>query len=95
MMETTSRREPSLLDRLTDDQPEQRQESREKRVLSPSRLRECVRRDLSWLLNTTQLGALQDLEAHPEVARSVLYLASAQSSFTTGSTLVVDGGLSA
>ena len=30
-----------------------------------------------------------------EVARSVLYLASAQSSFTTGSTLVVDGGMSA
>jgi len=30
-----------------------------------------------------------------EVARSVLYLASGQSSFTTGSTLVVDGGLSA
>ena len=27
-----------------------------------------------------------------EIARSVLYLASAQSSFTTGSTLVVDGG---
>lgn len=30
-----------------------------------------------------------------EIARSVLYLASAQSSFTTGTTLVVDGGLSA
>jgi len=30
-----------------------------------------------------------------EIARSVLYLASGQSSFTTGSTLVVDGGLSA
>jgi NAD(P)-dependent dehydrogenase (short-subunit alcohol dehydrogenase family) len=29
-----------------------------------------------------------------EVAKSVLYLASAQSSFTTGSTLVVDGGMS-
>jgi NAD(P)-dependent dehydrogenase (short-subunit alcohol dehydrogenase family) len=29
-----------------------------------------------------------------EIARSVLYLASAQSSFTTGSTLVVDGGTS-
>ena len=29
-----------------------------------------------------------------EIARSVLYLASAQSSFTTGSTLVVDGGAS-
>ena len=29
-----------------------------------------------------------------EIARSVIYLASAQSSFTTGSTLVVDGGMS-
>ena len=29
-----------------------------------------------------------------EIAKSVLYLASAQSSFTTGSTLVVDGGMS-
>jgi NAD(P)-dependent dehydrogenase (short-subunit alcohol dehydrogenase family) len=30
-----------------------------------------------------------------EIARSVLYLASPQSSFTTGTTLVVDGGMSA
>jgi len=30
-----------------------------------------------------------------EIARSVLYLASSQSSFTTASTLVVDGGMSA
>jgi NAD(P)-dependent dehydrogenase (short-subunit alcohol dehydrogenase family) len=29
-----------------------------------------------------------------EIARAMLYLASAQSSFTTGSTLVVDGGMS-
>ena len=66
------RLQPSLLDRLTDDEPGQRQESRDKRVLSPSRLRECVRRDLSWLLNTTNLAALQDLDGHPEVARSVV-----------------------
>ena len=66
------RLQPSLLDRLTDDEPENRQESRDKRVLSPSRLRECVRRDLSWLLNTTHLAALQDLEGHPEIARSVV-----------------------
>ena len=66
------RLQPSLLDRLTDDDREQRQESREKRVLSPARLRECVRRDLTWLLNTTNLGALQDLTEQPEVQRSVL-----------------------
>lgn len=30
-----------------------------------------------------------------EIARSVLYLASSQSSFTTGTTLMVDGGMSA
>jgi len=66
------RLQPSLLDRLTDDEREHKQESRDKRVLSPARLRECVRRDLTWLLNTTHLAALEDLDAHPEVARSVL-----------------------
>jgi type VI secretion system protein ImpF len=66
------RLQPSLLDRLTDDNPEQDQESREKRVLSPARLRECVRRDLTWLLNTTHLAALQNLDEEPEVQRSVL-----------------------
>jgi type VI secretion system protein ImpF len=66
------RLQPSLLDRLTDEEREQRQESRDKRVLSPARLRECVRRDLTWLLNTTHLEAVTDLEALPDVQRSVL-----------------------
>src|SRR5213083_2159157 len=66
------RLQPSLLDRLTDDEPDARQESREKRVLSPSRLRECVRRDLTWLFNTTNLNVMQDLDAYPEVQRSVV-----------------------
>lgn len=66
------RLQPSLLDRLTDDAREQSEESRDKRVLSPARLRECVRRDLAWLLNTTHLAALQDLARHPEIQRSVL-----------------------
>jgi type VI secretion system protein ImpF len=66
------RLQPSLLDRLTDDEPEKRQESREKRVLSPSRLRESVRRDLSWLFNTVNLASTQDLEDYPEVERSTL-----------------------
>lgn len=66
------RLQPSLLDRLTDDHPEQAQESREQRVFSVQRLREAVLRDLAWLLNTTNLEAGTDLSAHPEAARSVL-----------------------
>jgi type VI secretion system protein ImpF len=66
------RLQPSLLDRLTDDQPEQATEPREFRVLSPARLRECVRRDLTWLFNTTHLQSLQTLDELPLVARSVL-----------------------
>ncbi len=66
------RLQPSLLDRLTDNDPERKQESREARVLSPSRLRDCVRRDLVWLFNTTNRKATQPLDEHPQVARSVL-----------------------
>jgi type VI secretion system protein ImpF len=66
------RLQPSLLDRLTDDDPDRKQESRDQRVLSPARLRECVRRDLTWLFNTTNLAAMLDLTSVPEVARSVL-----------------------
>jgi type VI secretion system protein ImpF len=66
------RLQPSLLDRLTDDDPEARQESRDKRVLSPARLRECVRRDLTWLFNTANLATVLNLDEVPEVARSTL-----------------------
>jgi type VI secretion system protein ImpF len=66
------RLQPSLLDRLTDDEPDKRQESRDKRVLSPTRLRESVRRDLTWLFNTVNLAATTNLEDYPEVERSTL-----------------------
>jgi len=66
------RLQPSLLDRLTDEQPYERQESRDKRVISPAKLRDSVLRDLGWLLNCTHLAALEDLSDTPEVARSVL-----------------------
>jgi type VI secretion system protein ImpF len=69
---TTERLQPSLLDRLTDTAPSQRDESREQRVISATRLRECVIRDLSWLLNTVNLDTNHPLEAHPQVQRSVL-----------------------
>ena len=66
------RLQPSLLDRLTDHEPGNPEETREQRVFSLSRLREAVLRDLTWLLNTTNLEAGQDLEAYPDVTRSVV-----------------------
>ena len=66
------RLQPSLLDRLSDDEPQRAQESREQRVLSPQRLREVVRRDLGWLFNAINLASVQDLSAYPQVARSVV-----------------------
>jgi type VI secretion system protein ImpF len=66
------RLQPSLLDRLTDEAPAARQETREQRVISLRRLRESVVRDLEWLLNTTAFDTVVDLEGHPEAANSVL-----------------------
>jgi type VI secretion system protein ImpF len=66
------RLQPSLLDRLTDDEPDVLEESRDKRALSQERLRASVLRDLSWLFNTTNLSSLVDLSAYPEAAKSVL-----------------------
>jgi len=69
---TSERLQPSLLDRLTDDEPDQLQESREKRVLSSQRLRDSVKRDLNWLFNATNMTSLQTLEDHAEVERSTV-----------------------
>lgn len=66
------RLQPSLLDRLTDDTPETREEGRDKRVLSISQMRSSVLRDVGWLLNTVHLQASQDLSAWPEVANSTV-----------------------
>jgi type VI secretion system protein ImpF len=66
------RLQPSLLDRLTDDEPEKTQESREQRVLSLTKLRQSVLRDMAWLLNTGKLDAVQDLDNYPLAAHSVL-----------------------
>ena len=69
---TQERLQPSLLDRLTDDEPDKLEESRDKRVISATRLRDCVTRDISWLLNCVSLDVDVDLDDYPEVARSVL-----------------------
>lgn len=66
------RLQPSLLDRLTDDSPTERNESRDARVLSLKKLRECVLRDLTWLLNTECLESVVKLNSAPAVKSSVL-----------------------
>lgn len=66
------RLQPSLLDRLTDDEPGQLAESRDKRVLSMHKLRQSVVRDISWLLNASSLETVENLDDYPEVARSVV-----------------------
>ncbi len=66
------RLQPSLLDRLTDTDPANTSEPRERRVLSLQRLKEGVLRDLAWLLNTGHLETVEDLEAYPQARHSVL-----------------------
>ena len=66
------RLQPALLDRLTDEEPDKTQESREQRVMSKSRLRQAVLRDLAWLFNATRLEADTDLSRAPAAQRSVI-----------------------
>jgi NAD(P)-dependent dehydrogenase (short-subunit alcohol dehydrogenase family) len=62
---------------------------------------QAVESDLSKLIQrdgATFFNAMIPLGRHgspDEIAQSVLYLASDQSSFTTGATLMADGGMSA
>jgi len=66
------RLQPSLLDRLTDNEPDRQTEGRDLRVLSPQRLRDSVKRDLTWLFNAVNLTPVQDFEGLPEAERSTL-----------------------
>src|SRR5690242_20457441 len=66
------RLQPALLDRLADDEPQKLTESREQRVISLAKLRACVLRDLTWLLNAVHLAAVEDLAECPWVEQSVL-----------------------
>lgn len=64
--------QPSLLDRLTDDEPEIKSEPAVRRGLTTAKLRKSVVRDLSWLFNSSNLAAVQDLDDYPEVVNSVV-----------------------
>ena len=66
------RLQPALLDRLTDEEPDKKQEPRERRVMSRTQLRRAVLRDLAWLFNATRLEAGVDLSGAPHARRSVI-----------------------
>ena len=63
---------PSLLDRLTDDRPKEREETRHHRAGNVTSLRESVLRDLEWLMNTVNLESVESLEAYPELRNTVI-----------------------
>ena len=82
------RLQPALLDRLTDDEPDKKQELREHRVMSKSRLRQAVLRDLAWLFNATRLEtSSSDMTHVPYARRSVINFGLPAHSGQTASTL--------
>lgn len=68
----SERLQPSLLDRLTDNDPTELTERRESRVIDLKQLRDIIQRDLVWLLNTANSGSQIDRERYPHVIASTL-----------------------
>ena len=83
------RLQPSLLDRLTDLQPEKKKESVSQQSMSQRQFKEAVIRDLGWLLNSVALEVCEDLEKYSAVKRSVLNFGLPDLSGHTSSTIDV------
>lgn len=80
-LSSRDRLQPSLLDRLIDDDPQKTSESLDARVLTRQQLRAAVLRDLSWLFNDSRqepevnslhVDALALWRNHDHARRSVL-----------------------
>lgn len=67
------RLQPSLLDRLTDNDPRAGKETLEARVLTRQQLRAAVLRDLSWLFNTTRAEPTESASARRDPATSAMW----------------------
>ncbi len=83
------RLQPSLLDRLTDLNPENSQESSSQQSMSQTQFKEAVIRDLGWLLNSVALEVCVELDSFPEVKQSVLNYGLPDLSGHTSSTVDV------
>jgi type VI secretion system protein ImpF len=66
------RLQPSLLDRLTDDEPDKTTEATDRVAMTRTRLRHAVLRDLAWLFNATNAESGLDLTAHPHARASTI-----------------------
>lgn len=79
----SERLQPCLLDRLTDDDPATREESRNQRVISLQRYKRGVLRDIEWLLNASAHLPEEGrkcfrLSDFPEAHRSVINFGTRQ-----------------
>jgi len=81
------RLQPALLDRLTDEEPDERQESSDSRVINRSRLRDLVLRDLAWLFNATAPSTGIDFARAPQARKSVINFGLPALSGQTASTI--------
>jgi len=75
--------QPCLLDRLTDDEPDKTEESRNQRVISLQRYKRGVLRDLEWLFNASAHLPVEGrrefrLSDYPEAERSVINFGTRQ-----------------
>ncbi len=75
--------QPCLLDRLTDDEPDKSEESRNQRVISLVRYKRGVLRDLEWLFNASAHLPVEGrrqfrLSDYPEARRSVINFGTRQ-----------------
>ncbi len=68
----SERLQPSLLDRLTDNNPSDTKESLRDRIIDIRQLRDIVLRDLGWLLNTVNQEGNIDPDEFPQSFDSTL-----------------------
>jgi len=68
----SDRLQPCLIDRLADDNPNEKTESRQKRVVSLTQYKQAVLRDIEMLLNTKMLPAGDAIYEFDEAKGSVL-----------------------
>ena len=69
---TSDRLQPTLLDRVTDHNPQSSKDTAAELLISRRHLRQIILRDLSWLLNATNAESELDFSFNSEAKRSAI-----------------------